>query len=195
MTGNQIAKATQPLLNKLTRRHALSYFGAGGFATAFVFGSNIIAKASDEDNSASKLVKTWVNAYNELNAIAMANLYTSDGIFEDVPNNFQVQGPSNIQCLMQNNQKALGDIKLQLTSVLGQKDFAVAQYSFSATNTGFISDPTTIGKSFEVPVATIFVIKNKKIARSTDYYDDAAIFVQVGLIPPFPNAAPPATNC
>ncbi len=195
MNRNQIASATQPLLNKLSRRYALSCFGAGGFATAFVFGSNTIAKATDEDDSASKLVKAWVKAYNEHNPIALANLYTENGIFEDVPNNFQIKGRSNIKCFQEGNQKIFGNIKLELQNVFGDECNAVAEYFFSATNTGFIPDPKVIGKSFKVRTVTVFAIKDGKIERSSDYYDNAAVLAQLGVIPPLPPVTPPTGSC
>ena len=195
MNRNQIANATQPLLNKLSRRYALSCFGAGGFATAFLFGSNTIAKATDNEDTGTKLVKAWVKAYNEHNAIAQANLYTENGIFEDVPNNFQIKGRSNIQCFQEGNQKIFGDIKLELQHVYGDENFAVAEYLFSATNTGFIPDPKVLGKSFKVRTVTVFAIKDGKIERSSDYYDNAAVLEQLGVIPPLPAATPPTASC
>ena len=195
MTRNQIANATQPLLNKLSRRYALSCFGGGGFATAFLLGSNSIAKATDQGNSGLILANAWVYAYNQNDAIAQANLYTDNGIFEDVPNNFQIKGTSNIQCFLEGNQKLFSNIKVELQDVFGDENFAVAEYFFSATNIGFIPDPKVLGKSFKVRTATVFVIENGKIARSSDYYDNTAVLVQLGVIPPLPAATPPTASC
>ena len=195
MNRNQIANATQPLLNKLSRRYALSCFGAGGFATAFLLGSNTIAKATDDEDTGSKLVNAWVKANNQHNPIAQANLYTDNGIFEDVPNNFKIKGKSNIKCFLQGNQKLFGNIKVELQDVFGNENFAVAEYFFSATNTGFIPDPKVIGKSFKVRTATVFAIKDEKIERSSDYYNNTDVLVQLGVIQPLPPVTPPVGSC
>ncbi len=186
MTRNDSNSATQLLVSKLGRRYALSLLGASGLATTFALGAQNQARADDIPN----VIQDWIIG-QQSNPTLLANLYTIDGIFEDVPNGFRIQGPSNILCFAQGVQKIFGNIKIELQDVFATKKFAVIEYYFSATNNGFIPVPDTIGKTFRVRTVTFFELKRNKIQRNSDYYDNAAILVQFGLIPPPPASSPP----
>ncbi len=186
MTRNDSNAASGLLVSKLGRRYALSLLSAGGLATTIALGAQNKAKACDIPN----VIQNWIVG-QQSNPAVLANLYTIDGIFEDVPNGFRIQGPSNILCFAQGVQKLFGDIKIEVQDVFATGKFAVIEYYFSATNNGFLPVPSTIGKSFRVRTLTFLELKGNKIKRSSDYYDSAAILVQFGLIPPPPAAPPP----
>lgn len=181
-----IINAIQPLVNKLSRRHALIWLGGSGLTTAFVVGSTNMARA---DNT-PKVVQEWLDAQNSGNPAGVAALYTDDGIFEDVPNQFKAQGKNNIQCFVQSVEQKLSNIKLEILNAFTGQNQATVEYIFSATNNGLIPIPSTIGKSFSVRTTTVFDLKGNKIQRSSDYYDRTAILVQLGLIQPPPASAP-----
>lgn len=186
MTQNDSKAATDLLTSKLGRRYALSLLGAGGLATTFALG----AQKAEARRSTPKVIQNWIIG-QQSNPTLLANLYTLDGIFEDVPNGFSIQGPSNILCFAQGVQKIFGNIKIEVLNIFATGKFAVLEYYFSATNNGFIPVPETLGKSFRVRTITLFELKGNKIERNSDYYDNAAILVQLGLIPPPPAAQPP----
>ncbi|QFS49099.1 ester cyclase [Nostoc sphaeroides] len=188
MTGNDSNTTAQLPAPKLGRRYALSLLGASGLATTFLIGAQ--NKAEAKADYTPKVIQDWIIG-QQSNPILLANLYTNNGIFEDVPNGFKIQGSSNILCFAQGIQKIFGNIKIELQDVFATERFAVAEYYFSATNNGFIPVPNTLGKSFRVQTTTLFELKGHKIKRSSDYYDNAAILVQLGLIPPPPPASPP----
>lgn len=186
MIGNDSNVATQLLVSKLGRRYALSLLGAGGLATTFALGEQNKARADYIPN----VIQDWIIG-QQSDPTLLANLYTIDGIFEDVPNEFRIQGPSNILCFAQGVQKIFGNIKIEVQDIFATRKFAVVEYYFSATNNGFIPVPETLGKSFRVRTITLFELKRNKIQRNSDYYDNAAILVQLGLIPPPPASSPP----
>lgn len=185
MTQNDSKAAIDLVTSKLGRRYALSLLGASGLATSFALGAQ---KA--EADYIPNVVQDWIIG-QQSNPTMLANLYTIDGIFEDVPNGFRIQGPSNILCFAQGVQKIFGNIKIEVLNIFATGKFAVIEYYFSATNNGFLPVPETIGKSFRVRTITFLNLKGNKIERSSDYYDSAAILVQFGLIPPPPAAQPP----
>lgn len=187
MTQNDSNAATQLLASKLGRRYALSLLGASGLATTFTLGTQNKAKA---DKRCLNVIQDWIIG-QQSNPTLLANLYTIDGVFEDVPNGFRIQGPSNILCFAQGVQKIFGNIKIELQDIFVTRKFAVIEYYFSATNNGFLPVPETLGKSFRVRTITVFELKGNKILRNSDYYDNAAILVQFGLIPPPPASLPP----
>lgn len=186
MTRNDSNAATESLVSKLGRRHVLSLLGASGLATTFALGAQNKAKAHGIPNS----IQDWIIG-QQSDPTVLANLYTIDGIFEDIPNGFRIQGPSNILCFAQGTRKILTNVKIEVQDVFATGKFAVLEYYFSATNNGFLPVPDTLGKSFRVRTITFFELKGNKIQRSSDYYDSAAILVQFGLISPPPASPPP----
>lgn len=177
------------MLNKFSRRNALSLLGASSAATAFLVGTQTKAKAQNTP----KIVDAWIDAfYIAKDPAALAALYTDNGIFEDVPNGFKIEGPNNIKCFVQGTLGLFNNFKIDILSTFTGENKAVAEYLFTATNSGLIPVPSTLGKSFTVRTLTVFDLKGNKIERNSDYYDNGAILVQLGLIPPPPAAQPPS---
>ena len=182
------------LTNRFSRRNTLSWLGANGLSAAFLVGTQTKAKADDEfEYNKQKIITAWLNTfYFAKDPATFAALYTNDGIFEDVPNGFKIQSPNNIKCFVQGTLKLFGNFKIEILSTFTGKNKAVAEYIFTATNTGLIPVPSTLDKSFTVRTLTVFDLKGNKIERSADYYDNAAILGQLGLIPPLPAPQPPS---
>ncbi len=177
------------LVKEFSRRNALSWLGASGLATAFLVGTQTKAKAKNTP----KIVDAWLDAfYTAQDPAALAALYTDNGVFEDVPNGFRIQGPNNIKCFVQGTLKLFGNFKVEILSTFTGENKAVAEYLLTATNTGLVPVPSTFGKSFTVRTVTVFDLKGNKIERSSDYYDNNAILVQLGLAPAPPAAQPPS---
>ncbi|OKH41130.1 hypothetical protein NIES2101_34720 [Calothrix sp. HK-06] len=183
--NQHIINAIQPLANKLSRRNALIWLGGSGLTSAFVVGSSNMARA----DKTPKIVQEWLDAQNSNNPAKVAELYIDNGVLEDVPNQFKVQGQQNIQCFVQSVQKNLINIKLEVLNAFIGQNQATVEYVFFATNNGLIPVPSTIGRSFSVRTTTVFDLQGNKIQRSSDYYDRTAILVQLGLI-----QAPPAST-
>lgn len=181
------------LKNKFSRRNALSLLGASGAATVVLVGTQTQAKAENKH----KIVDAWLNAfYTAKDPDALAEFYTSDGIFEDIPGGIQIQGPDNIKCFVKTSLNLFSNFKVELISTFIGRNKAVAEYFLTATNTGlYPSTPSnnTFGKIFRIRTATVFDLNGNKIERSSDYYDNGGILVQLGLIdaPPLP----PAPSC
>ena len=178
------------LENKLSRRNALSLLGASGAATVVLIGTQTKAKAGNTP----KIVDAWLNAfYIAKDPSAVAKLYTNDGIFQEVPGGFQIQGPDNIKCFIVGALKLFGNFNVELISTFTGHNKAVVEYFLTATNTGLYPstpDINTFGKTFRIRAVTVFDLKGNKIERTADYYDNAGILVQLGLIeaPPLPEA-------
>ena len=181
--------------NKFSRRNTLSWLGASGLGTAFLIGTQTKAKARDNNKyNKPDIVNAWLNAfYFDKDPAAFTALYTKDGIFEDVPTGAKIQSQSNIKCLAQTALKLFTNFDIKILYTFTTESKAVFEYLFTATNTGLIPVASTLGKSFTVRTVTVLDLKRNKIERSADYYDNAAILEQLGLIPPLP--APPPPSC
>ncbi len=184
------------LVNNFSRRNALTWLGAGGAATALLVGIQTRAKADDWDRNRSNIVETWLETfYVAKDPAALAALYTNDGVFEDVPSGISIEGANNIKCFVKGALTLFGDFKLEILSAFTGRDYAVAEYFLTATNTGLYPstpDNNTTGKTFRIRSVTILVLKGNKIERSADYYDNAGVLVQLGLIEAPPLPEPPS---
>ena len=179
------------IVNKFSRRNVLSGLGASGLTTAFLVGTQTIAEARSTPN----IIDVWLNAfYIAKDPAALAVLYTSDGIFEEVPAGFSIQGSNNIKCFVEGALMLFDNFEIELISTFSHRKKAVAEYFLTATNTGlYPSTPevNTLGKSFRVRAITVLNLKGNKIERSADYYDNAGILAQLGLLEPPPLPEPP----
>jgi steroid delta-isomerase-like uncharacterized protein len=177
----------------LSRRTAIRRIGAGGVA-ALLAAEGVRRVAAQEDTP--DIVNDWIDAWNSDDPAAnLADLYTDDGVYEDVPTDTR-SDEGQIADFLSSFIAGLSDIELELTNSFATDDWAAAEYDFSATNQGTFGDATG---SFTVRVATIFELDDDEISRSSDYYDLATIANQ--LTPPptpgTPTAAatePPATE-
>ena len=181
-------------LKKFSRRNTLSWIGASGLGTAFLIGTQTQAKAQNNNKyKKSEIANAWLNNfYFAKDPVAFAALYTKDGIFEDVPTGFKIQSPTNIECFVRGTLKLFTNFDIKILYTFTDESKAVFEYLFTATNTGLIPVPSTLGKSFTVRTVTVLDLKGNKIERSADYYDNAAILGQLGLIPPLPAPQPPS---
>ena len=180
------------LVNKFSRHNTLSWLGASSAAIAFLVGTQTKAKAENTP----KIVDAWLNTfYIDKDPAALAEFYTSDGIFEDVPGGVRIQGPNNIKCFVDYALTLFGNFKVELISTFTDQNKAVAEYFLTATNTGLYPstpDNNTLGKTFRIRAVTVFDLKENKIERTSDYYDNGGILVQLGLVEAPPLPPPPS---
>lgn len=127
------------------------------------------------------ILQQWVTAYQSTDpATQVAALYTPDAVYEDVPSDTRSQG-GDVHGFLTPFVKGVGDIKLTPMNAFATAEWAVLEYTFAATDRGFI--PGGEGKPFSVRIATIFQLQGNKITRSSDYYDVTTILGRLGLLP------------
>ncbi len=147
--------------------------------------------ASPPAGAAPDVVLDWIDAWVAVDPAAIAALYAADGVYEDVPNNHSIAA-ADIETTLAEYVGALGDIVVELDSAHGGDGWAVAEWTLSATNQGLFPD-APVGAPFSVRNATVFAIEGGEIVRSADYYDNATILTQLGLMPGAGAATPAAT--
>ena len=171
--------ASEPLsTSRLPRRAALHLLGAGGLATGLVAAGRGVTIAQED---APEVVRDWIDAWNDNDPDAIAALYADNGTYEDVPSDQQVRS-DEIGGFLADFFAVASDVEIDLANAYGGDEWAVAEYTFTATNQG-IFPGAPIGASWSVRVATVFELDGDEIRRSSDYYDVAAILGQLGLLP------------
>jgi steroid delta-isomerase-like uncharacterized protein len=167
-----------PTPDSLSRRGVIARIGAGGLGLALAARLGLAAAQT----TLPPALKAWVDAWNGPTnpAAAIAALYTSDGVYEDVPSNTH-SAPGKIDSFLTPFLKGISEVKVEPVSGFSTSDWAALEYRFSAKNQGVFPGPA--GKAFDVRIATIFELSGDKISRSSDYYDDATILTQLGVLP------------
>jgi steroid delta-isomerase-like uncharacterized protein len=136
--------------------------------------------------SVSPLVQAWMDAYTSQDPDAYAALYTSDGIYEDVPSGQAAQGHEAIAELVAGYFETQADFVFEPLAFFQGEGWAFLETNTSAT------DLDTGQRIAGVRIATVFELDNGLIHRSSDYYDVAGILAQLGLLPAAEEGSPAA---
>jgi steroid delta-isomerase-like uncharacterized protein len=122
----------------------------------------------------------------------MAALFTGDGLYEDFAFQTAFRGKQGVALLVAITTASIRDAKVELVDAFRLGDRAAARWTFSGTDTGaFARGLPPTGRSFSLPVASLFELQGPLIRRAGDYYDLATLLRQLGL--PAGAYAPPAT--
>jgi steroid delta-isomerase-like uncharacterized protein len=166
----------------LSRRVMLGSIGAGGFALAL----RSMAAAAQESTPAAAppVVEAWLAAWSAPDpAAAVAALYTSDAIYEDVPSDTRSE-PGQVEAFLRAFVDQISDIRMERRSAFGAGGWAASEWVFSFRYTGqFPGLPPGTGQPVSFHGATIFELSGDQIRRSSDYYDNVPLLAAVGLLP------------
>lgn len=124
------------------------------------------------------LIQQWANAWNNADAVAMAKLFTPQGIYQDFAFQAKSTGQDGVANWVSLTIKNIPDTHVTLLDAFQVGDRAAVQWVFSGTPTGF---GDLGGKSFSVPATSIFQLRGGKIQQVIDYYNRADLFHQLGL--------------
>jgi steroid delta-isomerase-like uncharacterized protein len=124
----------------------------------------------------SPLVQAWMTAYSSQDSDAFAALYTPDGIYEDVPSGQAVQGREAIAALATGYFESQDDFVFEPLAFFQGDGWALLEVNTSAT------DAESGQRVTGVRIATVFELDDGLIRRSSDYYDLAGVFEQLGLL-------------
>ena len=177
--------------DRQSRRAALRGVVGGGML-ALVAGSSPHTLAQGTPLAAPPIVERWVTAWNAHSPDQMAELFTDDGVYEDLAFEFVMQGKRGVAAWVTITLAGAPDAHAELIYALQDGDRAAAQWIFSGTHTGaWGPDLPPTGKPFSLPVASLFEVEGDRIRRVGDYYNLATWLRQVGL--PAGPYAPPGT--
>ena len=122
------------------------------------------------------LFQAWLNAYIVEDPDAFATLYTLDGRYEDVPSGQTAQGREAIAALAAGFFTYQDNYAFAPLAFFQGDGWALLEVNSSAT------DAETGQRVTGVRIATVFELDDGRIRRSSDYYDLAGVFEQLGLL-------------
>jgi steroid delta-isomerase-like uncharacterized protein len=182
--------ASSPNSDALSRRGALVRLGAGGLGLALAGRLNLAA-AQSTPAAIPTLLQSWADAWSSADPVtAVAALYASDGVYEDVPTDTR-SAPGQVSSFLAPFVKGVSAVKIAPSAGFASSDWGVLEYLFTATNQGAF--PGQTGANLSVRIATVFELSGDKIRRSSDYYDLVTILTQLGAMPAAGGATPTAT--
>lgn len=129
------------------------------------------------------------DAWSLHNPDAIDDVFTEDGVYEDVAAGAVMHGRDEIKTLLKGTFAAVPDFKVKITRWFSSKNMLACQWIISGTQTGDFPEIPASGKSFSVRGASVALIENGKFKRWTDYYDMYTFLRQLGVV-----AAPDSTK-
>jgi steroid delta-isomerase-like uncharacterized protein len=129
----------------------------------------------------TNLLDKWAQAWTAHDIPALVGLYRPDGIYEDAAFGSVAHGAAEIKAFAAGTFVGSPDFRITVT----HRDLSATgghiEWIMSGTQAGAFPGLPATGKKFSVRGATILLIKDGKIVRSTDYWDAVTLMRQVGL--------------
>jgi ketosteroid isomerase-like protein len=119
------------------------------------------------------LLQRMVDAIHGKDSAALAALYTTDGVHEDVPAGVTARGQEEIAAYVAAALSQFGDVRFTPLSARQAADLAVLEYEFAVTDLASGTPVTYRG-------VLVFELDGSLIRRSADYYDLATVLGQLG---------------
>jgi len=138
-----------------------------------------------QQNNIDKDIEMYADLWDKILNNGQVELFNSDYFTEDVtvvmePNN--IVGISALKDYYQNFITGFSDIEFTIVNSFGQDDQLVKHFNFKGKHTGaFFGIPPT-GKSVDLEGTTIVKMQNGKIAQEQDFFDNAVLMTQLGLV-------------
>jgi steroid delta-isomerase-like uncharacterized protein len=112
---------------------------------------------------------------------AVLAFYTEDVYFEDVSMPAPCLGKAAMREFMADFYRAFPDLRIEIRNVIGSGSLVAAEYDLLGTHLGqFMGQPPT-GRTFRIPVVSIYEHDGSLLTRETVYYDSASLLTQLGI--------------
>ena len=136
--------------------------------------------------SARDLWNEYESVYAKLDYSGVASFYASDAVFADPINRHE--GREAIGAYVEGADKPFSDISFETTQVIEEGNALVTEWVWRATNTGPLTMPDgteipATQRAVELPGVSILSVRDGKITSQRDYFDNAPVMSQLGLIP------------
>ena len=133
------------------------------------------------------LLERAVDVYNAGDLDAYVDLYSDDAVLTTPEGTFK--GRAELRERFARELDALSDFKFTMLSYLEDGDTFADEFIFAGRHTGTLrlpdgTDLPATGRRVEVKGMEFVQVRDGKMAVDNLYYDNVAVLVQLGLIPP-----------
>ena len=133
-----------------------------------------------------QLIRSIYDAINSHDLNKFTSFFSADGQFKDISSEKVFRGKNEIRGMAEGWLKAFPDMKLQVSSIIGNGDSYSVELSLLGTHTGPLSGPegeiTATGKKVTVPSCDVFRLKNGKIYSLNCYFAANILMKQLGVL-------------
>lgn len=157
---------------------ALTFPLAAGGCTAGGDGGGASALLAEHEVLARTVLAAWERGSVE----ELPDLFWPDATYDDFSNSIQHRGIGEIQAYLAEAHRWGSDIVVNVTAVHPSPAGAVAEWVFSAVQTGPVEGTVDVGTGREVILngVSVFEIDDGRIRRGADYVDGLPFVLQLG---------------
>jgi steroid delta-isomerase-like uncharacterized protein len=177
----------------VSRRSALMRLGGGGLGLALAARGLAAAAQQATPGAIPPLLAEWAAGWSAHDANRIVALYTSDGVYEEIPTNTIARGHDQIVAFIKGELAVFSDVEVRPQAGFQSDDWGVLQGIFAGRYSGQIPGlPVGKGQKFAIPFATVFQLSGGKIKHNYDYFDNYGFLIQIGALPAPGGATPRA---
>lgn len=154
-------------------------------ASAAVAALLVAAAPAWAQDAPQAVVEAYLAAWNAHDSAKAAELFADNVVYYDASVGKPVEGKEAAKTgVIDNFLKAVPDAAWTMKGApVIQDDRVSFEWEFSGTNSGDWADGTkATGKKFSFSGASMFSVKDGKIASQSDYYDALGFYKQLGLM-------------
>lgn len=133
-----------------------------------------------------QIIRSIYDAASSHDVQKFLSFFADDGQFNDKSSNHVYRGKNELRGMIENWLKALPDMKLQVSSVIGTGDVYCAELSVVGTHSGPFSGPggeiPASGKKVNAPSCDVIRLKNGKIQSMNCYFALPVLLGQIGAM-------------
>jgi len=122
----------------------------------------------------------WMGAWNAKDPEAMRNLFTPDGIYEDLAFKMSAEGPGAVATWVQISVDHIPDLRGEILDAFQAGDQVSVRWTFSGTPR-MLGPVQGTGKSYRLTVFSILELNGGKIFRAADCYNLADLLQQIDI--------------
>jgi steroid delta-isomerase-like uncharacterized protein len=135
-----------------------------------------------------KMLDDYNTAWSSYDVEKIALFFTDDCVYEDVAMGVVNRGKHELKAFLAGTFATFPDFKIEPNSILSDGERVATEWVMTGTQKGGLPGIPATGKSFSVRGVSIVELRAGKIRRKSDYWNQAALLQQLGVMP----AAPPS---
>lgn len=132
-------------------------------------------------------IRSFYEAIGNHDVDKILTFFADDGQFNDKASEHVYRGKKEIRSMCEGWFKALPDVRMKVTNVIGSGDLYCAEFSLNGTHSGPFTGPAgeipATGKKVNVPSCDVINFKNGKIQSLNCYFAATVLLGQIGALP------------
>jgi steroid delta-isomerase-like uncharacterized protein len=145
--------------------------------TAITLVACAVQKKPPVPEGGKAVVQAYIDAWNRHDSTAIDTLLASNGVHEDLAQNFRGNGSAEVVAFIRKTIAAEPDFKWNVTNSIEEGRYVAVEWTWTATHSG--ADPTgkpVTNRRISGRGSSFAELENRKIKRITDYFDSGSFF-------------------